>query len=59
MNWLLIGAALIVYPLFGLSILYIRNRLGKTNNMNLLILAPIGLSFILGFGILLFSILSI
>lgn len=52
MNWLLIGLVLIVYPLFGLAIYLIRNKLANTKNFNVIVFAPILISFILGIGFL-------
>jgi len=56
MNLFLLAIGLIAYLLFGFMIFFIRNRLEKTKNMELIILLPIALSFLLGFGILFYSI---
>ena len=48
MNWLLIGLVLIVYPLFGVAIILVKNKLAKTQNFNFLIFAPALISFVLG-----------
>lgn len=56
MNWIVLSALLIVYPLFGLSIYWIRNLLAKTQNFNFIVIAPAGISFIIGISILFYSI---
>lgn len=55
MNWFVISAVLIVYPLFGVSIYLIRNRLYKIQNFSYVILIPIGLSFVIGIGMLAYA----
>lgn len=55
MNWFVISAVLIVYPLFGVSIYLIRNRLNKIQNFSYVILIPIGLSFVIGIGLMAFA----
>lgn len=55
MNWLLIGLVLTVYPLFGLAIILVKNKLAKTQNFNTLIFAPALISFVLGIGFLGYS----
>ncbi|MBL4592314.1 MAG: hypothetical protein JKX68_00695 [Flavobacteriales bacterium] len=58
MNWFVLSACLIVYPLFGLSIYLLRNRLDKIQNFSYVILMPIGLSFVLGVGVLAYAVAS-
>ena len=55
MNLLWFALVLIVYPLFGLSIYYIRNRLAKTSNFSYAVLAPAVISFVLGIGMLIYA----
>ncbi len=57
-NLLLIGLILTIYPLFGFMIIFIKNRLGKTKKIHAFIIAPVGLSFVLGIGLLIYAILS-
>ena len=52
MNWFVIGAVCIAYPLFGIAIYIIRNRLTNIKDFSYVIMAPIFLSFIIGIGIL-------
>tara|TARA_R110001592_G_scaffold78594_2_gene235544 strand:+ start:1237 stop:1413 length:177 start_codon:yes stop_codon:yes gene_type:complete len=52
MNWLLIGLVLTIYPLFGVAIILIKNKLAKTQNFSVLVFAPALISFILGVGFL-------
>lgn len=59
MNWFLLGACLIVYPLFGISIYLIRTRLTHIKNFSYVVMAPIFLSFIIGIGILGYAITTI
>ncbi len=59
MNLFLIASTLIIYPLFGLMIYFIRNRLGKAQNIGYLVFVPIILSFLVGVGILFYSLLII
>jgi len=54
MNLLWFALVLIVYPAFGLSIYFIRNRLAKTSNFSYAVLAPAVISFILGIGLLVY-----
>ena len=55
MNWLLVGLVLIVYPLFGVAIILIKNKLAKVRDFNIIVFAPILISFILGVGFLGYS----
>ncbi|MCB9360351.1 MAG: hypothetical protein H6587_02350 [Flavobacteriales bacterium] len=55
MNWLLVGLVLIIYPLFGLAIILIKNKLAKTQDFNIIVFTPILISFILGIGFLGYS----
>lgn len=57
MNWYILGALLVVYPLFGLSIIYVRNRLGKTKNPARITLVPAFISFVLGIGFMVYAII--
>lgn len=56
MNWFVLSACLIIYPLFGMVIYIIRNRLYKIHNFSYIILTPIALSFFFGMIILAYAI---
>jgi multisubunit Na+/H+ antiporter MnhC subunit len=56
MNWFLLSACFIVYPLFGIGIYLVRNRLAKTKDFSIAVFAPAGISFLLGIGILVYSV---
>ena len=52
--WIL--CVLICYPLFGLSVLYIRKILLKPEKVNVALIIPLGLSFFVGFVFLILAI---
>ena len=58
MNWFVLAAVFIVYPLFGITLYLIRNRLAKTQNFSYAVLLPVGLSFMLGIGMLAYAVVS-
>jgi hypothetical protein len=59
MNLMWFALVLIVYPLFGVGIYLIRNRLAKKNKFSYYFLAPALISFVLGIGMLLYALTSI
>ena len=59
MNWFIIAAVCITYPLFGVGIYLVRNRLYKIQNFNYVVMAPIVLSFVIGIGILGFALINL
>jgi len=58
MNLLWFALVLIVYPMFGVSIYLIRNRLAKSSNYSYAIIYPAVISFILGIGMLVYALLT-
>ena len=47
------------YLLFGFFVIYLKNNVGKSEKFNLALIAPILISFVLGIGLFLYSIMTI
>jgi len=58
MSWIVIGLVLIVYPLFGVAIYLIRNKLTNIRNFNVIVFAPAVISFVLGLGFMAYALAS-
>jgi len=59
MNIWLIIAVIVCYPLFGFGIYWVRNNVETIKDYNKLIFIPIGLSFIVGIGFLIYAMFQI
>lgn len=55
MNWIVVSLVLIVYPLFGVVFCLVKNKLANLKEFNIIIFAPVLISFVLGIGLLAFA----
>jgi len=55
MNWIVVSLVLIVYPLFGVVFCLVKNKLANLKEFNVIIFAPVLISFVLGIGLLAFA----